>query len=140
MATTSRAKRMNNRNVTRHNLSKLPKPSKVTNNGKDDKDDKDGKNNSKDNCKYNYKDNGKDGGKDGGKEVEVEKEVEKESNEVSEDGVWRPKILRDFILKRLERDQIATLKMQVSLAWAILRTPESDKDAWKAIRTYAKKI
>ncbi|KAF8535949.1 hypothetical protein BDD12DRAFT_808179 [Trichophaea hybrida] len=157
MAATSRAKRMKNRNVARRNLSKLPKPSKATNNGKDDKDGKDnGKDNCKDNGKDGGKDNGKDGGKDGGKdngkdggkdggknggkEVEVEKELEKEPDEASEDGGWRPNVSRDFILKRLERDQTAAPKMQVSLAWAILRTPEADKDAWDATRTYAEQI
>ncbi|KAF8541852.1 hypothetical protein BDD12DRAFT_877664 [Trichophaea hybrida] len=181
MAATSRAKRMKNRNVARRNLSKLPKPSKATNNGKNDKHGKNnGKDNGKDNCKDNGKDggkdngkdssknngkdggkdggkvNGKDGGKDGGKdngkdgcqdgsknrgkEVEVQKELEKDPDEASEDGGWRPKVSRHFILKRLETDQAAAPKMQVSLAWAILRTPEADKDAWDATRTYAEKI
>ncbi|KAF8243717.1 hypothetical protein K440DRAFT_636862 [Wilcoxina mikolae CBS 423.85] len=123
LATSQTAKRQKIREAARKHQAKRVRPSNV------DHSDK-----GSDKQAEAEKDPTKDPAKD------PAKDPVKDPEKTSVGGGWRPRVSKEFIMKRLDKDQPAAAKMQVSLVWAILRTPEADEDAWEANQTFAETI
>ncbi|KAF8528327.1 hypothetical protein BDD12DRAFT_922770 [Trichophaea hybrida] len=127
MATFQRAKRQKMRKAAKKHQAMRLTPSKVDDSNKGSAKQAEAE---KDPAKDPAKDPKNDRGKN----------PEKNPEETSVENGWRPKVSKEYIMKCLDKHQTAATKMQVSQAWAVLRTPEANEDAWEANRTFAKKI